>query len=229
MRCIENSMGCGPAGGSLWGRWPLNWMADGISCPTANSSHSHSPECLLSLDILNTHVELCYFNKRGAQKIFVSEGINTHILFLCMQCHAKSLQSYPTLCNPTDCSPPGSSVHGIRQAKILQWVAMPFSRGSASFFTACKLRMVTQRWPKFQFQYAQMKFYCIPTVFVHLPAMSGCFCTRAGKSNRYSRGPMACRAPNTCCLVLYETICWSLPWKVLNTKKKKKPSWMKSA
>ena len=139
-----------------------------------------------------------------------------------MQCHAKSLQSYPTLCNPTDCSPPGSSVHGIRQAKILQWVAMPFSRGSASFFTACKLRMVTQRWPKFQFQYAQMKFYCIPTVFVHLPAMSGCFCTRAGKSNRYSRGPMACRAPNTCCLVLYETICWSLPWKVLNTKKKKK-------
>ena len=35
-----------------------------------------------------------------------------------------------TLCDPTDCSPPGSSVHGILQARILEWVAMPFSRGS---------------------------------------------------------------------------------------------------
>ena len=36
-----------------------------------------------------------------------------------------------TLCDPTDCSPPGSSVHGILQARILQWVAIPFSRGSS--------------------------------------------------------------------------------------------------
>ena len=145
------------------------------------------------------------------------KGMAARWKWTCM--HAKSLQSCPTLCNPTDCSPPRSSVHGIHQAKILQWVAMPFSRGSASFFTACIPRMVTQRWPKFQFQYVQMKFYCIPTIFVHLPAISGCFCTRAGKSNRYSRGQMACRAPNTCCLVLYKTVCWSLPWKILSTKK----------
>ena len=45
--------------------------------------------------------------------------------------HAKSLQSCPTLCDPTDCSPPGSSVHGILQARILEWVAMPSSRGSS--------------------------------------------------------------------------------------------------
>ena len=38
-------------------------------------------------------------------------------------------QSCLTLCDPTDCGPPGSSVHGILQAKILQWVAIPFSRG----------------------------------------------------------------------------------------------------
>ena len=37
----------------------------------------------------------------------------------------------PTLCNPMDCSPPGSSVHGILQAGILEWVAMPSSRGSS--------------------------------------------------------------------------------------------------
>ena len=40
-------------------------------------------------------------------------------------------QSCLTLCNPTDCSPPGSSVHGILQARILEWVAMPSSKGSS--------------------------------------------------------------------------------------------------
>ena len=39
------------------------------------------------------------------------------------------LQSSPTLRDPMDCSRPGSSVHGILQAGILEWVAMPFSRG----------------------------------------------------------------------------------------------------
>ena len=37
----------------------------------------------------------------------------------------------PTLCDPTGCSPPGSSVHEILQARILEWVAMPSSRGSS--------------------------------------------------------------------------------------------------
>ena len=45
---------------------------------------------------------------------------------------AKSLQLCPTLCDPMDHSPPGSSVHGILQARILQWVAMPSSRGSSN-------------------------------------------------------------------------------------------------
>ena len=38
-------------------------------------------------------------------------------------------QLCPTLCNSKDCSPPDSSVHGILQARILEWVAIPFSRG----------------------------------------------------------------------------------------------------
>ena len=44
--------------------------------------------------------------------------------------HTKSLQSCPTLCNPMDCSLPASSVHGIFQARILERVAMPSSKGS---------------------------------------------------------------------------------------------------
>ena len=42
---------------------------------------------------------------------------------------AKSLQSCPTLCDPTDGSPPGSPVPGILQARTLEWVAIAFSGG----------------------------------------------------------------------------------------------------
>ena len=45
---------------------------------------------------------------------------------LCLVTH-----SCPTLCNPMDYSPPGSSVHGILQARILEWVAMPSSMESS--------------------------------------------------------------------------------------------------
>ena len=41
------------------------------------------------------------------------------------------VQLCPTLCNLMDCSPPGSSVHGILQTRILEWVAMPSSRGAS--------------------------------------------------------------------------------------------------
>ena len=40
---------------------------------------------------------------------------------------AKSLQSCPTLCDPIDGSPPGSPVHGILQARTLEWIAISFS------------------------------------------------------------------------------------------------------
>ena len=42
------------------------------------------------------------------------------------------IQQCPTLYHPIDCSPPGSSIHGILQAKILEWVAIPFSRESST-------------------------------------------------------------------------------------------------
>ena len=42
--------------------------------------------------------------------------------------HCSVAQVCPTLCGPMDCSAPGSSVHGILQARILKWVAIPFSR-----------------------------------------------------------------------------------------------------
>ena len=52
---------------------------------------------------------------------------------LCAEKESESevAQSCPTLCNPVYCSPPGSSVRGILQVRILEWVAIPFSRESS--------------------------------------------------------------------------------------------------
>ena len=46
-------------------------------------------------------------------------------------CVCVTTQSCPSLCDPRDCSLPGSSVHGTVQGKLLEWVAVPFSRGSS--------------------------------------------------------------------------------------------------
>ena len=61
---------------------------------------------------------------------FIDVLLLAKVGFLCACVHAKSLQLCPTLCDPIDCSPPGS-VHGILQARILEWVVMPSSRGSS--------------------------------------------------------------------------------------------------
>ena len=56
-----------------------------------------------------------------------------HPFIICIQIDVKVLvaQSYLTLCAPMDCGPPGSSVHGIFQARILEWGATSYSRGSS--------------------------------------------------------------------------------------------------
>ena len=50
---------------------------------------------------------------------------------LCMHMCVLDIQSCPTLCDPMDCGPPGFSVHGILQERILEWVLILFSRGSS--------------------------------------------------------------------------------------------------
>ena len=55
---------------------------------------------------------------------------------------AKSLQSSPTLCDPTDGSPPGSSVHGIFQARVLEWGAIAFSDKTSYPFINLDLRLL---------------------------------------------------------------------------------------
>ena len=61
-------------------------------------------------------------------------GVGCRFLLQCMKLKSESevAQSCPTLSDPMDCSPPGSSVHGVFQARVLEWGAIAFSMGSPS-------------------------------------------------------------------------------------------------
>ena len=70
----------------------------------------------------------CYFKPHSWKVIDHPKKLTTNLIFRMAVLVA---QSCPTLCDPMDCSPPGSSVHGILQARILEWVAISFSRRSS--------------------------------------------------------------------------------------------------
>ena len=83
-----------------------------------------------------SHVRLCNpidGSPPGSQNPWDSPGNNTgvgcHFLLQCMKVKSESevAQLNPTLHYPMDCSLPGSSVHGISQARVLEWVATAFS------------------------------------------------------------------------------------------------------
>ena len=64
--------------------------------------------------------QLCSRKGRAGPLVTQAGPNSTHLLCVC----AQSFQSCLTLCNPMDCNPAGSSVHGILQARILEWVAL---------------------------------------------------------------------------------------------------------
>ena len=71
-------------------------------------------------------------------------GVGYHVLRQCMKVKSESevAQLCPTLRDPMDCSPPGSSVHGIFQARVLEWGAITFSVCS----TRRRERVFTRNW-----------------------------------------------------------------------------------
>ena len=91
------------------------WKSPSLSAPYPNSP-SRKNRCQ-------------WLNVITSKKDVSSQNISYILKQKCQSCaHA---QSFPTLCDPMDCSPPGSSVHGIFQARILEWVAISSSRGSS--------------------------------------------------------------------------------------------------
>ena len=103
---------------------------------------------------------------------------------LCTYVH---VQSCLTLCDPMDCSPPGSSAHGILQAGILEWVAMPSSKGSSRprdpihvSQVHCLGRQVLYYWATWETWTPQIFF--IPLVFYLLRSLSSKRCKERGFS-----------------------------------------------
>ena len=95
-----------------------------------------------------SHVRLCVTSWTAAHQAPPSlgfsgknTGVGCHLLFQCIKVKSESevAQSYPTLRDPMDCSPPGSSIHGIFQARVLEWGAIAFSEGDAIVKQLCKL------------------------------------------------------------------------------------------
>ena len=83
------------------------------SCPTLCDPIDSSPTRLP-----------CPWDSQGK-----NTGVGCHFLLQCMKAKGESevAQSCPTLSDPMDCSPPGSSIHGIFQARVLEWGAIAFS------------------------------------------------------------------------------------------------------
>ena len=99
---------------SAWTGW-ISLQSKGLSRVFSNTTvQKHQFFCAQLSSPSNSHI-----NTRPLEK--PSNVMN----------EMKSAQSCPTLCDPTDCSLLGSSLHGILQARILEWIAISFSRGSS--------------------------------------------------------------------------------------------------
>ena len=96
----------------------------------------HCSVCWRKFFTKDMHLNWLRMNRRVDSKWLKISNQPLHLypllhLYICLWVCAKLLQSCPTLCHPVDCSPPGSSVHRILQARILDWVAMPSSKKSS--------------------------------------------------------------------------------------------------
>ena len=76
----------------------------------------------------------------------------------------KVTQSYLTLCNPMDCSLPGSSIHRIFQARVLEWVAISFSRAISSVQSLSRVRLFATPWTVAYQAPPSMEFSTVPPI-----------------------------------------------------------------
>ena len=79
------------------------------------------------------------------------------------------VQSCPVLCDPMDCSPPGSSVHGIFQAEILEWISISFSKGSSQPRNQTQVSSIAgiHRQILYGLSYEESPMYCIRGQKIH--------------------------------------------------------------
>ena len=106
-----------------------------------------------------------------------------NLYYLCLSCFividwvSEITQSCPTLCDPVDCSPSGSSIHGILQARILEWVAISFSRGSSQPRDRTRVSRIAGRhfnlWATREAHYRSANLILIALLWVNFQRASG--------------------------------------------------------
>ena len=122
-----------------------------LSCPTWGMREAPLPadSCCSRVASILTSVTLCLFYLLLNIKKYIFYDVYSFCLTsLAHRCLVTKLCL--TLLRPMDCSPPGSSVHGILQARILEWIANSFSRGSSPprdwTSVSCTGRQILYRW-----------------------------------------------------------------------------------
>ena len=107
--------------------WRIPWTQEPGGLPSTGSHRvGHDWSDLAAVVVWQIH---SYYSISCGQDTSPSVSSCVNQMGACMD--VQSIQSCPTLCDPVNCSPPGSSVHGILQARILEQVAMPSSRESS--------------------------------------------------------------------------------------------------
>ena len=122
---------------------------------------------LLLLLSLFSRVQLCVTHRRQPTRFLrpcnspgKNTGMGCHFLLQCMKVKSENevAQSCPTLSDPMDCSPPGSSIHWIFQARVLEWAAIAFSG-----LQSAGLQKVGQDWAtKYNIRCIQLNLAFIP-------------------------------------------------------------------
>ena len=116
---LSDLMNCSPPGSSANGIFQARVLEWGAIAFSECEPWNHETQSWYMMRAHLCPLSLWFGLKKGFQVVLLlSEWV-------------KVTQSFPILCDPIDYSPPGSSVHGILQARILQWVAICFSRGSS--------------------------------------------------------------------------------------------------
>ena len=123
-------------------RWPKYWSFSFSISP----SNEHSGLLLSHFSC----VQLCATHRREPTRLpcpWDSQGKNTSGLPFLLQCmkvksESEVAQSCPTLSDPMDCSPPGSSIHGIFQARVLEWGAVAFSNSGLEKHIYCMISLI---------------------------------------------------------------------------------------
>ena len=114
--------------GSILAEKSLKLQLDGLTC----RREVWSGDCIWVLNLcLNVYVLVKVIEMGETTWCIYSTGTTIMCVCVCVCVCVLVTQSCPTLCNPTTCAPPDFSVHGILQARILEWTAFPFSRGSS--------------------------------------------------------------------------------------------------